>query len=584
MSNKQEFISYAKTKIKREGIDELLDFLETTDFYEAPASTRYHGSYEGGLVEHSLNVYEQLLFEAGTVIGKDWRNVYSEETIAIVALFHDLCKIGKYVVGEKWRKDENGKWESYTTYLYDENKIELGHGAQSLSIVQDYLLLTDVEKQAIYWHMGAYDISAYSSVNALSKSWENNGLAYLLSRADLCVTYVLENEKFEYAGEPTLSYASEPELVDEESAKDIAEEVDAEEDSEVEAVLATKVMFFKQVNTDEVIEIKKGEDITEFLDEESLYEPSTRAEFNRYQKLLQETDAKKQAEAVGKSTSIRKPKKQSEAKDDKGEEEELEDLIAPTVTYLVATETGEPIKVAKGESLNFTRENEYDDITLKDYKKLLAEWESKENDDVQDDKEETTSETVSEVTYWYDGASDKYFEFGADGPDTEGEWEELTKEEYEAEILMAEDVAGSKEDNSDSEATEDSEASNNEEEFEVDDVDTYWHDLDSDEFFLVEAGNALPGESENVEELNEKEYAEAINPPLTETAYFFDSINEKYVEVKKGKKLPKEYDETNWEEITKEAYKDGTAKKEEPKAVQKSRRTPTPTRRKRPGK
>lgn len=90
MDNKERFIEIFTSQIHRPGAAELLEWLESTDFFEAPASTHYHGSYPGGLVEHSLNVYYELI-GAGRVPG-----VPTAETYAVVALLHDICKADFY--------------------------------------------------------------------------------------------------------------------------------------------------------------------------------------------------------------------------------------------------------------------------------------------------------------------------------------------------------------------------------------------------------------------------------------------------------------------------------------------------------
>lgn len=129
---KKRFKKAVTETINRDGIDNLMDWLENeTNFFSSPASTRYHGSYEGGLVEHSLNVFNQLLFEMDTMVGKGWEDIYPMETVAIVALFHDLCKVGQYRETEKWRKNSDGEWESYLAYEYDPEQLTMGHGAKS---------------------------------------------------------------------------------------------------------------------------------------------------------------------------------------------------------------------------------------------------------------------------------------------------------------------------------------------------------------------------------------------------------------------------------------------------------------------
>ena len=200
MSKIKLFKLIVADNIQRDGIKNLMEWLENeTDFFKAPASTRYHGSYEGGLLEHSLNVYDRLLWEMEKLIGQGWEEIYSPETIAIVALFHDLCKIDRYVLVEKWRKDSDGQWEAYDAYDYNREKAEMGHGAQSVFYLQKFLQLSEAEAQAIYWHMGAYDISPYSTLAHCSETFKWNPLAFLIHRADMAATYVLENEAFVFA-------------------------------------------------------------------------------------------------------------------------------------------------------------------------------------------------------------------------------------------------------------------------------------------------------------------------------------------------------------------------------------------------
>lgn len=200
MSKIKLFKKIVADNIQRDGIENLMEWLENeTDFFKAPASTRYHGSYEGGLLEHSLNVYDRLVWEMEKLIGLGWEEIYSPETIAIVALFHDLCKIDRYVLVEKWRKDADGQWESYDAYDYNREKAEMGHGAQSVFYLQKFIQLSEAEAQAIYWHMGAYDISPYSTLAHCSETFKWNPLAFLIHRADMAATYVTENEAFVFA-------------------------------------------------------------------------------------------------------------------------------------------------------------------------------------------------------------------------------------------------------------------------------------------------------------------------------------------------------------------------------------------------
>lgn len=209
MGPKQRFKAAVSETVTRDGIDNLMEWLENeTDFFTSPASTRYHGSYEGGLVSHSLNVFNQLLWELDNFVGPSWQEFISMETAAIVALFHDICKVNNYQLVEKWRKDADGQWEAYEAYDYNPGTLQMGHGAKSVFYLQKFIQLTEVEAQAIFWHMGAYDISPYASLNGLSRAFESNQLAFLIHRADMAATYAIENENFIY-GEGEVEQAEE---------------------------------------------------------------------------------------------------------------------------------------------------------------------------------------------------------------------------------------------------------------------------------------------------------------------------------------------------------------------------------------
>ncbi len=221
MSEIKIFKQLVSDTIQRDGIENLMEWLENeTDFFKAPASTRYHGSYEGGLLEHSLNVYNCLLWEMENRVGKGWEEIYSPETIAIVALFHDLCKIDRYILVEKWWKGSEGQWESYDAYDYNREKSEMGHGAQSVFYLQKFIQLSEVEAQAIYWHMGAYDISPYSTLAHCSETFKWNPLAFLTHRADMAATYVIENAAFIFGSIPEeVTKVEEVEEVEEKPAR-----------------------------------------------------------------------------------------------------------------------------------------------------------------------------------------------------------------------------------------------------------------------------------------------------------------------------------------------------------------------------
>ncbi len=153
---KNRFIEIYKDKIKREGADKLLDYLcsRNCDFFTAPASTKFHCSYEGGLCEHSLNVYDCLKSYLETDRAKEKFGLeFSDETIAIVSLLHDICKTNVYKVSTRNKKDENGVWIQVPYYEY-EDTLPYGHGEKSVYIVSGFMRLTRDEAMAIRWHMG----------------------------------------------------------------------------------------------------------------------------------------------------------------------------------------------------------------------------------------------------------------------------------------------------------------------------------------------------------------------------------------------------------------------------------------------
>lgn len=183
---KEKFKNYVKENISRPGIKELMDWLETTDFYTAPASTMFHNSFEGGLVEHSINVFE-CLSKLGNISG------FSKESVAIVSLFHDLCKVNTTIVSTRNVKNEiTGQWEKQPFYKI-ENKFPYGHGEKSVYLILKHMNLTDEEAMAINWHMGGFD--ERSSGYDLSNAFNMNRLAVELHIADLRATFEIENKK-----------------------------------------------------------------------------------------------------------------------------------------------------------------------------------------------------------------------------------------------------------------------------------------------------------------------------------------------------------------------------------------------------
>lgn len=184
---KERFIEKFNTHIRREGADELLNWLQSSDFLSAPASTKYHGSYEGGLVEHSLNVYDCLVKE---IEAAGLTDTYTDETVAIVSLLHDTCKANFYKKTSRNVK-ENGQWVTKEVFEIDE-KFPCGHGEKSVIILQNFIHLDAEEIFAIRAHMGGFDTSVKGGDYLIGKIFEKSKLAVLLHIADMKATYLLE--------------------------------------------------------------------------------------------------------------------------------------------------------------------------------------------------------------------------------------------------------------------------------------------------------------------------------------------------------------------------------------------------------
>ena len=193
-SLKEKFVEIYNANIKREGADKLLNYLlsESSDFFTAPASTRYHSNYEGGLLEHSLNVYECLCdYLSRDTVKNKYGLSPSNETIAIVSLLHDLCKINFYKSSFRNAKNEKGVWEKVPYYEIDD-KLPYGHGEKSVYVISGYMRLTREEAFAIRYHMG---FSSTDEPRNVGKAFEMFPHAFALSVADMEAAYFLENEK-----------------------------------------------------------------------------------------------------------------------------------------------------------------------------------------------------------------------------------------------------------------------------------------------------------------------------------------------------------------------------------------------------
>lgn len=188
MDYKQKFIEYYQDNIHREGADRLLEWLQTTDFFTAPASTRYHCACPAGLVMHSINVYEVMMekhFDPETD---------NAESFALCALLHDVCKAQFYKVSSRNVKNERtGQWEKVPYYVI-EDAFPYGHGEKSVFLIERFVRLKPAEATAIRWHMGGFDDAARGGNFSISVAYDKYPIAVKLHLADLEATYLREKE------------------------------------------------------------------------------------------------------------------------------------------------------------------------------------------------------------------------------------------------------------------------------------------------------------------------------------------------------------------------------------------------------
>lgn len=191
--NKEEFCNLVKTQITRDGVDELLAYLCKSDFFVAPSSTKFHLSCDGGLCQHSLNVYHRLIREIECEFGSLKDSPYSLETITIVSLMHDLCKIDFYKKDLANRKID-GQWVQITIYKIDE-ALPIEHGFKSQYILRSYINLSREESVAIMSHMGGFDTTVKGGSYTISNAFGKFPLAVLLHVADLKASSIDESKE-----------------------------------------------------------------------------------------------------------------------------------------------------------------------------------------------------------------------------------------------------------------------------------------------------------------------------------------------------------------------------------------------------
>lgn len=188
VQKKEEFIEIYQKYIKREGADKLLQWLESSDFFTCPASTRFHNNFEGGLVDHSVNVYHRLK----RLVAFEQMQV-SDESIAIIALLHDVCKANTYKVDYRNVK-RDGEWVKEPFYAVDD-PLPYGHGEKSVYIISSFMKLTREEAMAINWHMGPYDARNAGASYITADAFNKFPLALVMFIADIGSSYLDETIK-----------------------------------------------------------------------------------------------------------------------------------------------------------------------------------------------------------------------------------------------------------------------------------------------------------------------------------------------------------------------------------------------------
>ena len=182
----EEFCSIYQEHVSREGGDRLLAWLSTTDFFAAPASTKFHCACESGLVQHSVNVYRVLR-------EKYFEDSDSEESFALCGLLHDVCKAQFYKISTRnVKNDETGAWEKRPFYSVDD-AFPYGHGEKSVYLIERFVRLKPAEAMAVRWHMGGFDESVKGGSFAISAAYDRYPLAVKLHLADLEATYLWEH-------------------------------------------------------------------------------------------------------------------------------------------------------------------------------------------------------------------------------------------------------------------------------------------------------------------------------------------------------------------------------------------------------
>lgn len=189
-------------EVKRPGVENLMNYIRRSDFYTAPASTQFHLACPGGLLQHSLNVYEALTSglrhertPEGTPVGiyaccgqtVAWMSM---ESLIIMGLLHDICKTNFYGT-ELRNKKIDGKWQQVPVYIIDD-KVPYGHGEKSVMMIEQFMRLKPDERYAIRWHMGFTD---GADVRTVGQAIEKYPAIWALHDADMKASKFMEGKE-----------------------------------------------------------------------------------------------------------------------------------------------------------------------------------------------------------------------------------------------------------------------------------------------------------------------------------------------------------------------------------------------------
>ncbi len=186
----EEFVTTFNQYITRDGSGNLLDWLMGSDFFQAPASTRFHSAFKGGLCQHSLNVFKRFVKVLTMEYGEDFTDVISMESVAIIALLHDVCKVDFYKT-EYRNVKHNGEWIQVPYYSV-EDKLPYGHGEKSVYIISSFMKLSREEAMCINWHGGGFDERVRGGSYAMAEAYYKFPTAMLFHSADMMATYLDE--------------------------------------------------------------------------------------------------------------------------------------------------------------------------------------------------------------------------------------------------------------------------------------------------------------------------------------------------------------------------------------------------------